>query len=276
MSTSFTGLRSAYENGRQFPLSSKIVHSHPKNSIKFSDEILKNHFFLTIDAKGSRQASLARSFATLSMRAIDSQKRLLNSSIFAPAKQAWSVPGGGKNVFKETNSRGEKMNKFDALKILGVTETTITEEVVKAAYRKACFKFHPDRNSAGIEMMKLVNEAKESLRKESLPFEYKSEEGYDYGEEISFALNKIISLHGLVIEVCGAWVWVSGNTKEHWPTLKEAGFKFSPPKKMVYFRPHYASTRRYKKDGLSMDDIRNKYGAENIKTKRPLFIAVHS
>lgn len=168
------------------------------------------------------------------------------------------------------------MNKFDALKILGVVESVITEEIVKAAYRKACFKFHPDRNSAGIEMMKLVNEAKDCLKGETFPFAYKNEEGYDYGEEISLALNKIINLHGLIIEVCGAWVWVSGNTKEHWPVLKEAGFKFSPPKKMVYFRPHYASTRRYKKDGLSMDDIRNKYGADNIKAKKTFYLAAHS
>jgi len=102
----------------------------------------------------------------------------------------------------------------------------------------------------------------------------KNDEGYNYGEEINEALNKIVNLQGIIIEICGAWVWVSGNTKEHWTTLKEAGFKFSPPKKMVYFRPEYAQTRRYKKDGLSMDEIRGKYGADKIKTKnlKPLFL----
>jgi curved DNA-binding protein CbpA len=164
------------------------------------------------------------------------------------------------------------MNIYDALKVLGVTESPVTEEIVKAAYRQASLKFHPDRNPAGIEMMKLVNEAKEALKDASYPIEHQNDDGYNYGEEINEALNKIISLQGLVIEICGAWVWVSGETKQHWQTLKEAGFQFSPPKKMVYFRPQYAKTRRYKKDGLSMDEIRIKYGADNIKSKKPYFL----
>lgn len=45
---------------------------------------------------------------------------------------------------------------------------------------------------------------------------------------------------------------------------------------MVYFRPEYAQTRRYKKDGLSMDEIRGKYGADKIKTKNALCISAHS
>lgn len=168
------------------------------------------------------------------------------------------------------------MNKYDALKILGITEKTITEEIVKTAYRQVSLKFHPDRNPAGHQMMILINEAKEVLKEETYPFDYKNDEGYNYGEEINAALNKIINLQGVVIEICGAWVWVSGNTKEHWPTLKEAGFKFSAPKKMVYFRPEYAQTRRYKKDGLSMDEIRGKYGADKIKTKNPYYISARS
>ncbi len=167
------------------------------------------------------------------------------------------------------------MNMYDALKVLGVQESPVTEEMVKTAYRQASFKFHPDRNPAGIEMMKLVNEAKEVLKDATFPIEHKSEAGYNYGEEINEALNKIINLQGLKIEVCGAWVWVSGSTKEHWTILKDAGFLFSPPKKMVYFRPYYAKTRRYKKDGLSMDEIRSKYGADNIKSKKPYFLAAH-
>lgn len=168
------------------------------------------------------------------------------------------------------------MNKYDALKVLGITETTITEEIVKTAYRQVSLKFHPDRNPAGHQMMILINEARDVLKNETYPFDYKNDENYNYGEEINNALNKIINLQGIVIEICGAWVWVSGNTKEHWEILKEAGFKFSPPKKMVYFRPVYAQTRRYKKDGLSMDEIRAKYGVDNIKTKKPYYIAARS
>ncbi len=164
------------------------------------------------------------------------------------------------------------MNIYDALKVLGVTESPVTEEIVRKAYHQACFKFHPDRNPAGVEMMKLINEAKDSLKGATYPIEYKNESGYDYGSDINEALNKIIRLNDLKIEVCGSWVWVSGSTKEHWPILKEAGFLYSPPKKMVYFRPEYSKRRRYKKDGLSIDEIRSKYGSNNIKNKTPRYL----
>lgn len=98
---------------------------------------------------------------------------------------------------------------------------------------------------------------------------------HNYGEEINQALNKIVTLGDLTIEVCGAWVWVSGNTKEHWNILKEAGFKFSAPKRMVYFRPQYAVSRRYKKEGLSMDEIRGKYGVDNVKSKNRIYLPAH-
>lgn len=164
------------------------------------------------------------------------------------------------------------MNIYDALKVLGVTESPVTEEIVKQAFHKAAMKYHPDRNPAGAEMMKLVNEARESLKGGTYPIEYKNEEGYDYGEEINTALNKIIHLVDLKIEVCGSWVWVSGNTKEHWPMMKEAGFQFSPPKKMVYFRPEYSKKRRFKRDGLSIDEIRAKYGSDSIRNKAPRYL----
>lgn len=164
------------------------------------------------------------------------------------------------------------MNIYDALKVLGVTESPVTEEIVKQSFHRAALKYHPDRNPAGTEMMKLVNEAKEALKTATYPIEYKNESGYDYGAEINEALNKIISLIDLKVEVCGSWVWVSGNTKEHWPLLKEAGFLFSPPKKMVYFRPEYSKRRRHKKDGLSMDEIRSKYGSDNIKNRSPRYL----
>ena len=46
------------------------------------------------------------------------------------------------------------MKITDAAKILDMTGT-ITPDAAKEAYRKAAKKYHPDRNPAGAEMMKL-------------------------------------------------------------------------------------------------------------------------
>ncbi len=165
------------------------------------------------------------------------------------------------------------MTLKDAIHTLGIRETKISGDIIKEAYRKAAKKFHPDINPAGEQMMKLINEAKHSLLSEILPIEWDSEKStfQDYGHEINEALNKIIDIQGIAIEVCGAWVWVSGNTKEHWPKFKEAGFFYAPVKKQVYFRPKGFKSRSRGKT-LSMDEIRNKYGSQGIKTKRPFQI----
>ena len=50
------------------------------------------------------------------------------------------------------------MDMRDACKILELSGV-INAEDIKKAYRKACMKYHPDRNPSGEHMMKLVNAA---------------------------------------------------------------------------------------------------------------------
>jgi hypothetical protein len=158
-----------------------------------------------------------------------------------------------------------KMNHKDALSILDLP-ISATLEMIKMCYRRACSMFHPDRNPAGLEMMKLVNAAYESLQN----YVSQPEDGRDYmkeqnyGDDINDALNAIINL-GLHIEVCGSWLWVSGDTRTHKETLKAAGFKWAPKKAMWHFRPDdYKSFSRGK---YSMDEIRAIHGSQVIKAK---------
>lgn len=158
-----------------------------------------------------------------------------------------------------------KMNIRDAISILEITEKSLTEEKLKLAYRRAAQKYHPDRNPAGLEMMKLVNAAYESLKNCCGNIEAGEHGASEYGEHINAALNAIIGL-GLNIEVCGAWVWISGNTKPHKEKLKEAGFKWASKKCCWYFRPEDYKSRRHK--SWLMSDIRNKYGSQIIKNEQ--------
>lgn len=164
------------------------------------------------------------------------------------------------------------MNKYDAIKVLNITAEQVTIEVIKAAYKVAAKTFHPDVNPAGSEMMVMVNLANETLMKESLPFDLKFANSTNYGQAISDALNSIINCQGIDIEVCGSWVWVSGDTKPYRQIFKDNGFKWSGPKKKWYYRPNYAK-RRFKGKLASMDEIRNKYGSESVKTKTTRQIA---
>ncbi|MEM2161113.1 MAG: J domain-containing protein [Candidatus Nitrosotenuis sp.] len=156
------------------------------------------------------------------------------------------------------------MNHKDAFNILGITAGHTTSEAIKAAYRKAAQQYHPDRNSAGLEMMKLINAAYDIIKDFNGNVDQEGN-NKDYGNHLNAALNAIIGL-GLNIEICGAWIWVSGNTKSHKETLKSAGYRWAPKKALWYFRPDDYKCRKHK--AWRMEDIYSKYGRDVINTKQ--------
>ena len=148
------------------------------------------------------------------------------------------------------------MNIYDAAKILGLTGT-LNPQDTKTAYHAACKKYHPDINPVGEEMMKIINDAYDALKEYA--GEMKSEQT-DYGDMLNDALNAISGLPALVIEICGSWVWITGETREYKDMLKEAGFKWAAKKKAWYFRPEEFSSRS--KGTKSLEEIRAKYGSQ--------------
>jgi len=155
------------------------------------------------------------------------------------------------------------MNITDACKILGLTGE-LTTELTKIAYRKACSLYHPDRNPAGLEMMKAVNEAYTTLKDHTGNADILGSDT-TYGHELFEALTKIMHCN-LAIEVCGSWVWVSGDTKQFKDILKEAGFKWAIKKKMWFYRP--AGKKSFSRGSHSIEEIRTKYGSERASIKQ--------
>ncbi len=149
----------------------------------------------------------------------------------------------------------------DALSILNLHQHPITLDDIKMAYRRAAAKYHPDHNPAGLEMMKLVNIAYDTLKDYEGDIE-SPESSNDYGQALNAALNAIVGL-GLDIEICGAWIWVSGDTRLHKEILKAAGYLWAPIKKRWYFRPEAYKSRN--RQSWSMDKIRDAYGSQGMK-----------
>ena len=156
-----------------------------------------------------------------------------------------------------------KMNIQEALSILGIISNA-TQSEIKTAYRVSCKKYHPDLNPAGLEMMKSVNVAW-NLLKGLDSVEVESYEASDYGSKLNDAINAIINLDGVIVEVCGTWVWVSGDTRPHKDAIKNAGFKWASKKKQWYFKPD--GYKKRSKGEYSMDEIRSAYGSEPVNNK---------
>ncbi len=155
------------------------------------------------------------------------------------------------------------MNIQDSASVLGLTGK-ISPASVKLAYKKACSKYHPDRNPAGTEMMKVVNAAYVVLKNFSGDID-EAEEGY--GDALNAALNSVVGLQGVKVEVCGVWVWVTGDTKKHKDALGKngAGFHYASKKKAWYYRPADWSSKS--RGNWSLEKIRSEYGSK-VETSR--------
>ncbi|HGM7400804.1 TPA: J domain-containing protein [Serratia marcescens] len=154
------------------------------------------------------------------------------------------------------------MNVQEALNVFGLSGD-LTEKDVKAAYKKLALKFHPDRNPLGAELMKAVNAAFDLLMANIDNINnFQSDDenaSYNYGEELESILTALSGLAGVIFEVIGNWVWISGDTREHKDELKEMGCKWAAKKKQWFYRPEEHKSRWNRKEH-SMDEIREMYG----------------
>ena len=161
------------------------------------------------------------------------------------------------------------MTRQEALNILKPEGNQL--DALKVAYRAKAKQWHPDMNpgneAEATEVMKTVNAAYDLLQdciSDWFNFpnaEYDSSPSLD--EQLFELLKKIRHLPRLNFEVCGSWLWVTGETKEAKDTLAEHGLKFAPQKKSWYWRP--AGYRRKGGKPWDMNAIRSRYGSQDIQ-----------
>ena len=149
-------------------------------------------------------------------------------------------------------------------------EGCTTLDALKARYRIMAKELHPDLHpELGDEPMKELNAQFERLseRLSHVAADGRTEATAEQAEQARAdadayraVIMQIIHLSGIEIELCGAWLWVSGETRAHKDALKAAGLRWSAKKSMWYWRPAEAA-RRFNRHNHSIDYIRGKYGA---------------
>ena len=154
-----------------------------------------------------------------------------------------------------------------------------TLEDLKKQYHRLAMKHHPDVGGTE-QAMKEINAEYEKLFN-GLKDTHKNAEGEFYqsrtattetAAEFMDIIEKLIHMDGIEIEVCGSWVWVTGDTRPHKDELKALAFRWSSNKAAWYF-----NRDGYKKRGrksLTLDEIRGYYGSEKIEKRQGANIAV--
>ena len=163
-----------------------------------------------------------------------------------------------------------------------LTGTYSNMEQLKKAYFRLAMIHHPDRGGNLRDMQQLNDEYTElSKRFESgnnssaggdtgdTNTNSRGSWGYQEGEtaqEFIRIINELLKLDGIKIEICGCWIWITGDTYTNRDALKALGCKWCRKKQAWSWHPVGAAPKSHKT--WDMDKIRSTYGSNVISDKR--------
>ena len=119
-------------------------------------------------------------------------------------------------------------------------------------------------------MMKLINDAYSSFSDYDFSIEIKHTQNStncnDYLTTLENFFAAISDNTEIELELCGSWVWVSGNTKPIKETLKLLGLKWHSTKSMWYLAPLDESyKKKFYGKTFSHDQVQSTYGSVKFK-----------
>ena len=84
-------------------------------------------------------------------------------------------------------------------------------------------------------------------------------------DEFRDIVERLLRMDGLEVELCGSWLWIGGNTREHKDGLKTAGCRWSSNKKLWYWH-HAEEGCRWHRGTKTINQIRSKYGSQTFRS----------
>jgi len=157
------------------------------------------------------------------------------------------------------------MNKLKFFKL----SELFTLQDVKSMYKKLVYQYHPDRAGGDLESMKIINIEYE------LVFAYVQDhprskedsaenEKHDLNDGFREILEKIIHLN-ITIEICGSWLWITGNTYPVKNILSQSGLKWRSKKKAWSWSPEGYVFKHHKE--FSLEKIRDTFGSIKVNNR---------
>jgi len=148
-------------------------------------------------------------------------------------------------------------------------------EEVKSIYHKMAIMLHPDKPTGNTEAMQDLNnqydlafmklkDVHKSIKEGTEPYYTASTPTQEAPQEFRDIINALINLKGIEVEICGRWLWVTGDTKPLAKTLSAMGCRWCNNKKAWSW--HFAEDGCRGRGKKKLDDIRNVYGSQKFST----------
>lgn len=142
-----------------------------------------------------------------------------------------------------------------------------TLDELKKEYRRLAMIHHPDHGGDTATMQAINGEYSEAFARLKDQHNAAADEAHqttETPEEFITIISQLLRFPGLIVELCGSWLWITGETYAIKDQLKAAGCRWSSSKKAWYWH-HPEDGHRWHKGTATMADIRDKYGSQTYK-----------
>ena len=171
---------------------------------------------------------------------------------------------------EEQKTENQEQEQKKEVKTMGLNTRYFSSarnlEDVKKLFKQYARELHPDNGGDPEEFKNMMTDYRAAFNRAKSGMTPEQAAAVETPEEFADVINAVINLDGVNIEICGAWVWISGNTYPVKDTLKAAGYRFASRKKMWYY--HADGWRKHGKT-CDMDKIRELHGSISITGHGP-------
>lgn len=143
-----------------------------------------------------------------------------------------------------------------------------SQSELRRVFKELCKQFHPDNGGDSEKFKAMMQEYKELLVKLANcddKSQWAAKKEAESASEYADLIAKLQKLSGIVIEQCGSWLYLHGNTIAHKEMIKQFGFRWSKNKKDWYWAPYLSDKKT--RGRYSMDTIRTMYGSRTYNSQ---------
>jgi len=159
-------------------------------------------------------------------------------------------------------------------KYINASEIKCIEDL-KKVYFKMAQKLHPDHGGDTEEFKILNNEYQElfprfknihrNINPDIEQEFYESKKPIkECPDDFIKIVSELLKISGIEIELCGRWLWISGDTKPVKEALKVYGCRWNSKKKMWSWHYEEDGFRKRSRKSVPMADIRTMYGSQKF------------